>query len=95
MALSRDKFVSINYLNCAGFTDNPEEYDALNGFIGQHPINMIQWRNLNFDPIRYWKAMGTLVVSGKPMGMRRVYDNVRKSYPELKHGYFNPPKEKF
>ena len=46
------KFVAINYLNCPGFSDTPREVDALVRFLGKHPIHMIQWRNLNFDPIR-------------------------------------------
>jgi len=53
-ALENDKFVSLNYLNMPGFTDTPQEMEALIAFIEKYPINMIQWRNLNFDPIRYW-----------------------------------------
>ncbi|MCJ7773227.1 MAG: radical SAM protein, partial [Desulfobacterales bacterium] len=50
MAINRNKFISINYLNCPGFTDTPEEVGALMEFLKQYPVNMIQWRNLNFDP---------------------------------------------
>jgi pyruvate-formate lyase-activating enzyme len=53
-ALDQERFVSINYLNMPGFTDTQAEADALVAFLKRHPINMIQWRNLNFDPIRYW-----------------------------------------
>jgi hypothetical protein len=56
---------------------------------------MIQWRNLNFDPIRYWKKMNTVSRHGNPMGMESVLKRVRRSFPELKFGYFNPPKESF
>ncbi|MBW1842255.1 MAG: radical SAM protein [Deltaproteobacteria bacterium] len=94
-ALGRGKFVSINYLNLPGFTDTPEEVDTLVEFLGQHPINMIQWRNLNIDPIRYWKVMSDIVEHGTPIGMRNLYNKIRASFPNLKHGYFNPPKEKF
>jgi pyruvate-formate lyase-activating enzyme len=95
LALTKKKFVSINYLNCPGFTDTPEEMEALINFIGQHPINMIQWRNLNFDPLRYWKLMSDAADLGTPVGMHRVIQQVKESFPDVKHGYFNPPKEKF
>jgi molybdenum cofactor biosynthesis enzyme MoaA len=95
MALADDKFVAINYLNCPGFSDTPREVDALVRFLEKHPIDMIQWRNLNFDPIRYWKTMDTVSRHGKPMGMESVLKRVRKLFPELKFGYFNPPKEAF
>ena len=93
--LGQKRFVSINYLNMPGFTDTPEETDALATFLREHPIDMIQWRNLNFDPIRYYRAMSEVVKPGLPMGMGRLLDMVRSSFPNLKYGYFNPPKESF
>ena len=95
MAIQRGKFVSVNYLNCPGFTDTPEEVGMLTEFIKQHPINMIQWRNLNFDPLRYWKAMSEVASQGRPIGMKNVLRQIRKTFPSLKYGYFNPPKEMF
>jgi pyruvate-formate lyase-activating enzyme len=94
-ALAKGKFVSINYLNSPGFTDTPDEAEALLAFMEDHPIHMIQWRNLNFDPIRYWKAMDAAAPLGEPMGMATLIEGIRSSYPNLKFGYFNPPKEKF
>ena len=60
LALANEKFVAINYLNCPGFSDTPREISALIDFLEKHPIHMIQWRNLNFDPIRYWKEMNAV-----------------------------------
>jgi pyruvate-formate lyase-activating enzyme len=94
-ALSQGKFVSINYLNSPGFTDTEEEAAALLAFLRRHPIHMIQWRNLNYDPIRYWKAMGAAAPLGAPMGMEVLMDRIRREFPDLKFGYFNPPKEKW
>jgi molybdenum cofactor biosynthesis enzyme MoaA len=94
-ALRRDKFVSINYLNSPGFTDAPEEFNTLVRFIQQHPIRMIQWRNLNFDPVRYWQMMAAAEQGAKPLGIRHVFAEIRRMFPRLRHGYFNPPKEKF
>ena len=95
VALQRGKFVSINYLNCPGFTDTPAELKALTEFVKKYQVHMIQWRNLNFDPIKYWNAMDNAAKSGKPMGMKTLLQKIRKSFPKLMHGYFNPPKERF
>jgi hypothetical protein len=56
---------------------------------------MIQWRNLNFDPIRYWREMNAVVTHGEPIGMEKLLNRIRKQFPEVKFGYFNPPKENF
>ena len=95
MALEHEKFVAINYLNCTGFSDTPQEADALMEFLQKHPIHMIQWRNLNFDPIRYWRTMKTVMQHGRPLGMETLLQRVQKQFPNLKFGYFNPPKENF
>ena len=42
------------------------EAEAFMAFLEDHPIHMIQWRNLNFDPIRYWKAMEAAAPLGEP-----------------------------
>ncbi|MGD9042574.1 MAG: radical SAM protein [Desulfobacterales bacterium] len=95
LALDKGIFVAVNYLNCPGFSDTPQELDALRRFLKQHRIHMIQWRNLNFDPLRYFKIMAGVAQNGKPIGMKKLLDQIRKEFPDLKHGYFNPPKERF
>jgi molybdenum cofactor biosynthesis enzyme MoaA len=95
IALGSEKFVAINYLNCPGFTDSPPEVEALTRFLQQYPINMIQWRNLNFDPLRYWKTMNAITRHAEPIGVENLIKQVRAQFPKLKHGYFNPPKEKY
>jgi pyruvate-formate lyase-activating enzyme len=94
-ALDKGKFVSINYLNSPGFTDTPEEAEAFVSFMEARPIHMIQWRNLNYDPIRYWRAMDAVAPLGDPIGMETLTQGIRSSFPNLKFGYFNPSKEKF
>ena len=56
---------------------------------------MIQWRNLNFDPARYWKEMDAVASPGEPLGMEVLLQQIQEQFPDLKFGYFNPPKEKF
>ncbi|MDD2389882.1 MAG: radical SAM protein [Desulfobacterales bacterium] len=94
-ALDAGKFVSVNYLNCPGFTDTPEELEAMLSFIRRHPIHMIQWRNLNFDPLRYISIMNKAGSHGIPVGMATVLQTIRSRFPHVMYGYFNPPKEKF
>ncbi|MFZ0134812.1 MAG: radical SAM protein, partial [Desulfobacterales bacterium] len=95
LALQRGRHVALNYLNLPGFTDTPEEVDALTDFLDRHPVQMIQWRNLNYDPLRYWEMMAAIRRPGNPLGMTAVFETIRSRFPALRHGYFNPPKEKF
>jgi len=95
IAIRLGKIVSINYLNMPGFTDTPEEQNALTAFLKKYPIHMIQWRNLNFDPLRYWKLMDSVSNFGTPMGMKTLLNKIGSEFPALRFGYFNPPKESF
>jgi pyruvate-formate lyase-activating enzyme len=94
-ALARNKFVAINYLNCPGFSDTAGEIDALVRFLKNHPVHMIQWRNLNFDPLRYWNRMKKVTEPGGPIGMEELIDRIGSQFPKIRFGYFNPPKENF
>jgi len=91
-AKDQGKFVAINYLNCPGFTDSQRERDALFAFIRDLNIDMIQWRNLNFDPRRYIRIMAEIEDSGTPTGMARMIQGLKDEFSVI-HGYFNPPKE--
>lgn len=94
-AVSMGKFVSINLLNLPGVTDTPEEADALIAFVARHGIDMIQWRNLNYDPIRYGTVMDRAAPLGTPIGVDTLLSQIREAFPQLRFGYFNPPKEDF
>jgi len=91
IAKRKKGFVSINYLTMPGFTDSEDEFAALKKFIGSYKIDMIQWRNLNFDPLAYFRVIR---YSGKPSGMiglRQLIRSLKKSFSTLKTGYYNPP----
>lgn len=88
------KFVSLNYLVMPGFTDREDEFDELVRFIQSTGIDMIQWRNLNYDPRRYFKRLKVCHNSGL-LGIRTVMQRLRERFPGLRYGYFNVPKEKF
>ena len=91
-AKQHGKFVAVNYLNCPGFTDSQKEFQALKTFIKKYNIDMIQWRNLNFDPNKYCEIMSKAEDCGKPLGMETVISQLKDEFPKLIHGYFNPPK---
>ncbi len=95
MALNHGAHVAINYLNCPGFTDTPEEAEALHAFIQAYPIQMIQWRNLNFDPQRYLRLMTEQAAHTAPLGVANLLKHLGEAFPGLRFGYFNPPQEKF
>lgn len=84
------RFVSLNYFILPGFTDDPEEFDALCDLVDLYRPDLIQLRNLNMDPDWYFE---TVSHQGrpKPMGMRRWLQLMRQRFPELRFGYYNPP----
>ncbi len=91
IAKKKNGFVSINYLTMPGFTDSMDEFTALRKFIETYKIDMIQWRNLNFDPLNYFKI---IKYSGKPskmIGVRQLIASLKKSFPHIRMGYYNPP----
>ena len=90
MAKRRNKFVSINYLTMPGFTDSAEEVRALKDFIARYRINMIQWRNLNYDPLFYFRVMRTSVSLQDIIGIKQIMITLKKDFPQLIMGYFNP-----
>ncbi len=108
IAADHGRWTSINYLVFPGFTDQPEEIEALEQLIGSVKLNMIQTRNLNIDPdwyieelgLRDGSAPGAVPSSQLPapssapgIGIRAWVDRIRSRFPGLKLGYFNPPRE--
>jgi len=89
-AKEHGKFVSLNYLNCPGFTDSEKEFKALKEFIAANLIDMIQWRNLNFDLNKYCELMSKTEDYGRPLGMETIINELSFNFPNLIHGYFNP-----
>lgn len=85
--------MSLNYLSMPGFTDSIEEFEALKEFIRAHKVDMIQWRNLNYDPLYYFRDLGLLGHKAEFLGMRQVLDILKREFPQLMMGYFNPKKK--
>ncbi len=54
----------------------------------RHPVSAINRRVLFISSTAAAKH-------GKPVGMKNLLKQIKKVFPDLKYGYFNPPKEKF
>jgi hypothetical protein len=51
---------------------------------------MIQTRNLNIDPVWYSQSLGLDRQKSRPMGMVNWISAIRKEFPKVRIGYFNP-----
>jgi len=85
-------WASINYFTFPGLTDSPEEYAALRKLIRETDLSMIQWRNFNIDPDWYIKK-AKIGETGEPLGMVNLMKALKKEFPYLAYGYFNPAEE--
>ncbi len=86
---NQNRFVSLNYFVLPGFTDSEDEFHALCTLIRDHNPDFIQLRNLNIDPVWYFQSLG--FPSNSPaLGIRKWYDMLKKEFPLLTFGYFNP-----
>jgi pyruvate-formate lyase-activating enzyme len=85
------RWVSINYLTFPGVTDRPEEVAALTAFAGDPGLSMIQWRNLNIDPEHYMRNIGLLEEQDTGIGLLTMMGEIRRRFPDVAFGYFNPP----
>ncbi len=86
-------WTSINYFVFPGVTDSVPEYEALRAVIRETGLNMIQWRNFNIDPDWYLGRMG-VPDDLECLGVGQLLDVLREEFPDLKYGYFNPPRER-
>jgi len=83
-------FASINYFAFPGVSDREKELEALLGFIRDTGLRLIQWRNLNLDPDLYLETLGDLEGAGKALGLKFVFEEVKRRFPKIRYGYFNP-----
>jgi pyruvate-formate lyase-activating enzyme len=90
-ALAAGLHVSINLFFMPGFTDMESEVRSLESFLKKYPVNMIQTRNLKIDPDFYFDSIG--MVESEPMGVRNLVAMLKREYPHVRLGYYNPAKE--
>ncbi len=86
-------WTSINFFVFPGMTDSIAEYEALRKFITETGLKMIQWRSFNIDPDWYLGKIG-VTDTGECLGVKQLQELIKKEFPDLKYGYFNPPIER-
>jgi MoaA/NifB/PqqE/SkfB family radical SAM enzyme len=92
IAKTKNRFVSVNYLTLPGFSDSKGEFAAFEDFIRKHKIDMVQFRNLNIDPLYYFKSIGFSAKTSDLIGIKSVITLLKREIPSLMIGYFNPAK---
>ncbi len=89
-AKKRGGFVSLNYLTMPGFTDSRDEVAAFKKLVEKTRIDMIQWRNLNYDPLRYFQELNISIRREDMFGVKEAIESLKKDFPKIRMGYFNP-----
>ena len=51
---------------------------------------MVQWRNLNYDPLAYFRSLRVNVKREDMVGVNALIHSVEKEFPGVMKGYFNP-----
>jgi len=89
-AKEKGAFVSLNYLTMPGFTDSKDEFTSFKELLAENKPDMIQWRNLNYDPMRYFDVLKVSVNRSDMIGINTEMELLKKEFPKLRMGYFNP-----
>jgi len=63
----------LNLLTHPGVTDEEEEVAAMESFLRESPVTMVQTRTLNIDPAVYFEAVGR---PRAPIGMRAAIERI-------------------
>lgn len=78
-------YVSLNMLLFPGLNDREEEQVAWLEFLRETGVDMIQLRNLNFDPDAFLAAMPA---GGKAGGVKTFLSAIAEKFPAIKLGSF-------
>lgn len=87
------RWVSLNYFIFPGFNDNPKEMASLGSLLDAVQVNLIQMRNLNIEPEWYINELGLGENGSDVIGILKWMEIFQEKFPNLRFGYFNPPKE--
>jgi pyruvate-formate lyase-activating enzyme len=85
--------VSLNYFMFPGITDCEEEFAAFQEVASRAGARTIQMRNLNLDPDLYLASLRLPKDLAPGFGLDRWMKRAREAFPDLRFGYFNPPRE--
>jgi pyruvate-formate lyase-activating enzyme len=78
VAVASSLRVSLNLLTHPGVTDDDEEVTAMERFLSETSVSMVQTRTLNIDPSIYFDAVGR---PRAPIGMRTAIERIRRLVP--------------
>ena len=85
-ALDKNVHVSLNMLYMPGFNDRTSELAAWKNFLTELPVQMIQIRNLNYDPDEFFSAMPP---DKNFLGTKNFLRELQKDFPTLTLGNFS------
>ena len=85
-ALDKNVHVSLNMLYMPGFNDRAAEFAAWKDFLADLPVQMIQVRNLNFDPDEFFKIMPR---DENFLGTKEFLQKLKKNFPKVSIGNFS------
>ena len=86
-ALENGVHVSLNMLYMPGFNDRESEFAAWKDFLAELPVQMIQIRNLNYDPDKFFSVMTD---DKNFLGTKKFLRELQKIFPALTIGNFSP-----
>ena len=86
-ALEKNVHVSLNLLYMPGFNDRVEEFAAWKNFLTELPVQMIQVRNLNYDPDEFFAVMPPS--TSEIFGTKKFLRELQKTFPALTIGNFS------
>jgi pyruvate-formate lyase-activating enzyme len=75
LAVRRGLRVSLNLLTHPGISDDSDEIAAMEAFLREVPVAMVQTRTLNIDPEWYFEAVGR---PKNPLGMRHAIATIKR-----------------
>ena len=85
-ALTKGVHVSLNLLYMPGFNDRDAEFAAWKDFLAELPVQMIQVRNLNFDPDAFFAVMKS---DDNFSGTKKFLRELKAAFPKLTVGNFS------
>ena len=85
-ALDNGVHVSLNMLYMPGFNDRAEEFAAWKNFLTELPVQMIQVRNLNYDPDEFFNVVEH---DENFLGTKKFLRELQKNFPTLTVGNFS------
>lgn len=86
-ASEKDLMISVNLLFFPGFTNRPDETEALVELIRDFGIRQIQLRNLNIDPERLHEILN----DAEMPTVREWIANLQQTFPALQIGNYSKP----